>query len=264
MPSIERGTGMRSDIEPSACRAMPASEQIEAEPLPADGTEEVVGDAPNAAGAGPDEAARTTPSARVTITNRDKVFWPEEGYTKGDLINYYAAVSPAMVRFLRERPVVMVRYPDGWKGKSFYQWNVPQGTPDWLRRLDAAGVTFVNVSPTMHDIEEVPHAEWLPIRPHSDTALILALCHVLYTEGLHARDFLARCTVGFERFLPYLLGETDGTPKTPDWAAPICDTTPERIRDLARRMARSWPAGSGAVRPLALPSLLPAMPLITA
>ena len=39
-----------------------------------------------------------------------------------------------MLPFLRERPVVMVRYPDGWEGKSFYQWNVPQGTPDWLRR----------------------------------------------------------------------------------------------------------------------------------
>jgi biotin/methionine sulfoxide reductase len=112
-------------------------------------------------------------------------------------------------------------------------------TPDWLRRLDAAGCTFVNVSPTMHDLAEVPHAEWLPIRPHSDTALMLALCHVLYTEGLHDRDFLARCTVGFDRFLPYLLGETDGQPKTPAWAAPICETTPERIAELARRMTRS-------------------------
>jgi bifunctional non-homologous end joining protein LigD len=62
------------------------------------------------------------------------VFWPEEGYTKGDLINYYASVSPVMLPFLRERPVVMVRYPDGWKGKSFFQWNVPHGTPEWLRR----------------------------------------------------------------------------------------------------------------------------------
>jgi biotin/methionine sulfoxide reductase len=112
-------------------------------------------------------------------------------------------------------------------------------TADWLRRLDAAGVTFVNVSPTMHDLAEVPHAEWLPIRPHSDTALILALCHVLYTEGLHDQDFLSRCTVGFERFLPYLLGETDRQPKTPGWAAPICETTPERIAELARRMAGS-------------------------
>ena len=127
--------GIRSDIEPSSCRAMPASEQIEAEAPPrVEDAEETADEVANAASAEPSEVVRTTPSARVTISNRDKVFWPEEGYTKGDLINYYASVSPAMVRFLRERPVVMVRYPDGWKGKSFYQWNVPQGTPDWLRR----------------------------------------------------------------------------------------------------------------------------------
>jgi len=124
--------GVRDDIDASSCRAMPASEQIEVEaPPPAD--DEAAAAAENATSDAPREA-RTAPSARVTITNRDKVFWPEEGYTKGDLINYYASVSPAMLRFLRERPVVMVRYPDGWKGKSFYQWNVPHGTPDWLRR----------------------------------------------------------------------------------------------------------------------------------
>src|SRR5262249_26471766 len=71
---------------------------------------------------------------RVKVSNRDKVFWPDEGYTKGDLIEYYAALAPAMLPFLADRPVVMVRYPDGIRGKSFYQWNVPQGTPDWLRR----------------------------------------------------------------------------------------------------------------------------------
>jgi bifunctional non-homologous end joining protein LigD len=68
------------------------------------------------------------------VSNASKVFWPDEGYTKGDLIEYYAAVAPAMLPFLADRPVVMVRYPDGIRGKSFYQWNVPQGTPDWLRR----------------------------------------------------------------------------------------------------------------------------------
>jgi bifunctional non-homologous end joining protein LigD len=123
--------GMQSDIDPASCRAMPAEEQLELDALPEPNDTE--GDAAGAGDVKP-EAVRTTPSARVTLSNRDKVFWPEEGYTKGDLINYYASVSPAMLPFLRERPVVMVRYPDGWKGKSFYQWNVPQGTPDWLRR----------------------------------------------------------------------------------------------------------------------------------
>ena len=66
---------------------------------------------------------------------------------------------------------------------------------------------------------------------------MLALAHVIETEGLTDRDFLARCTVGFDRFRPYLMGETDGPPKSPEWAAPLCGADPEAIRALARRMA---------------------------
>lgn len=110
-------------------------------------------------------------------------------------------------------------------------------TPGWLRRLDKAGCTFINISPTIHDLAEVPHAEWLPIRPHSDTALMLGLAHVLYTENLYDQAFIDRCTVGFDRFLPYLLGASDGQPKTPEWASPICEIPADVIATLARRMA---------------------------
>ena len=81
---------------------------------------------------------------RVTVTNRQKVFWPAEGYTKGDLIEYYATVADVILPYLRERPVILVRYPDGIDGKSFFQWNVPQGMPPWVRTLsmhDDAGET---------------------------------------------------------------------------------------------------------------------------
>ncbi|HEV8547412.1 MAG TPA: DNA ligase D, partial [Polyangiaceae bacterium] len=128
--------GVRTDIEPGACRAMPPEELLAAaEAAPAtDGA----GAGVDADGEGGVDAVAEAPHAptptRVKVTNRDKVFWPDEGYTKGDLIEYYAAMSPAMLPFLEDRPVVMVRYPDGIRGKSFYQWNVPQGTPDWLRR----------------------------------------------------------------------------------------------------------------------------------
>ncbi|HEX3129254.1 MAG TPA: DNA ligase D [Thermoanaerobaculia bacterium] len=57
------------------------------------------------------------------FTNRDKVFWPDEGYTKGDLIDYYKAVSPWMLPFLKDRPLVLDRYPNGITGKSFFQKN---------------------------------------------------------------------------------------------------------------------------------------------
>jgi bifunctional non-homologous end joining protein LigD len=74
-------------------------------------------------------------ATRAKVTNRDKVFWPDEGYTKGEMIDYYASISSALLPFLRDRPIVLVRYPDGIRGKSFYQWNVPHGTPSWVRSL---------------------------------------------------------------------------------------------------------------------------------
>jgi bifunctional non-homologous end joining protein LigD len=79
---------------------------------------------------------RARASGRVQLSNLDKVFWPEEGYTKGEMLDYYARVSPALLPHLRDRPIMLVRYPDGITGKNFYQWNVPVGTPDWIRCLE--------------------------------------------------------------------------------------------------------------------------------
>jgi bifunctional non-homologous end joining protein LigD len=70
----------------------------------------------------------------VPFTNLDKVFWPEEGFTKGDLVEYYRRISPWLLPYLRDRPLVMTRYPDGIDGKSFYQKDAPEWVPDWLRR----------------------------------------------------------------------------------------------------------------------------------
>jgi bifunctional non-homologous end joining protein LigD len=69
----------------------------------------------------------------VRLSNLRKVFWPDEGYTKGDLIAYYEAVAPLMLPYLRDRPVVLTRYPDGIKGKSFFQKDAPVFIPDWIR-----------------------------------------------------------------------------------------------------------------------------------
>jgi len=110
-------------------------------------------------------------------------------------------------------------------------------TRDWLQRCRENGVQFVNVSPLSEDAAEFLDAEWLAVRPNTDTALLLALAHTLYTEDLHDRDFLARHCVGFERFVPYLTGERDGTPKSAEWAAGICEIPAQTIRQLARRMA---------------------------
>jgi len=85
----------------------------------------------SAAAAAPPEA---DPAARqVRLTNLHKVFWPKEGLTKGDLVEYYRAVAPVLLPYLADRPVVLTRYPDGIEGKSFFQVNAPGFTPDWVR-----------------------------------------------------------------------------------------------------------------------------------
>ncbi len=69
----------------------------------------------------------------VKVTNPKKVFWPAEGYTKGDLIAYYDSVAPLLLPYLRDRPLVLTRYPDGIAGKSFFQKDAPEFVPSWVR-----------------------------------------------------------------------------------------------------------------------------------
>jgi bifunctional non-homologous end joining protein LigD len=72
---------------------------------------------------------------RVKLSNLDKVFWPDEGITKGDLIDYYREVAPVLVPHLRDRPFTMRRYPDGAFGKAFFQKDAPSHMPDWIPRF---------------------------------------------------------------------------------------------------------------------------------
>lgn len=69
----------------------------------------------------------------ITFSNVDKVFFPEAGYTKGDLIQYYASVAPLLLTHLVDRPLSMSRYPDGIGGGSFYEKRAPGHQPDWMR-----------------------------------------------------------------------------------------------------------------------------------
>ncbi|MGH9364087.1 MAG: DNA ligase D [Thermoanaerobaculia bacterium] len=73
------------------------------------------------------------PEKKVPLSHLDKIFWPEEGHTKGDLIEYYRQIAPWLLPYLKDRPIVMARYPDGITGKSFYQKDAPSFAPPWLR-----------------------------------------------------------------------------------------------------------------------------------
>ncbi|MFT5258296.1 MAG: biotin/methionine sulfoxide reductase [Saprospiraceae bacterium] len=106
-----------------------------------------------------------------------------------------------------------------------------------LTAAKEAGVEFINISPLRSDLEGFVDSQWLAARPSTDAAIMLGLAYVLYSEKLHDPAFLEKYTHGFEEFLPYLLGESDGTPKTANWAAEISGLKAAEITALARRMA---------------------------
>lgn len=109
--------------------------------------------------------------------------------------------------------------------------------PDSMRRAAERGCRFICISPLRTDFPDEAKAEWLPVRPNTDTALMLAIMHVLDAEGLADAGFLASHCVGFDTFAPYLRGTSDGVAKTPEWAAPITGIDPAAIVSLARRAA---------------------------
>lgn len=107
---------------------------------------------------------------------------------------------------------------------------------DWMRRMGAGKGRFLGISPLRDDMTAELGADWMPIRPNTDVALMLALAWCLETEDRADRGFLSRYCVGYERFRPYLTGETDGIPKDPDWAAAITGIRADEIRALSRRL----------------------------
>ncbi|MBI3782528.1 MAG: DNA ligase D [Deltaproteobacteria bacterium] len=86
--------------------------------------------------------ALTEPEPQLRLTNTDKVFWPQDGYTKGDLLKYYEDVWPWIAPYLRDRPVVLTRFPDGIEGKSFFQKNAPAFTPGWVETCHIGDTDF--------------------------------------------------------------------------------------------------------------------------
>lgn len=137
-------------------------------------------------------------------------------------------------------------------------------TMHYLKKARAKGIPIVVVDPRKSDTVDRLGAEWVPLRPATDAALLDAMAYVIYENGLHDRAFLDRCCIGFDKdhmpegvdpsecCLSYLLGEKDGIPKTPEWAEPITGVPADTIRSLALRYAKARPAaliqGLGAQR----------------
>lgn len=175
----------------------------------------------------PDEHSHEPPSPAIVDlrstepTNVEKVFWPADGYTKGDLIEYYTTVASHLLPFLADRPLVLDRYPDGIDGGSFFQKNAPDYVPDWVRtqwieREDGTGNTYFIVD----DVE--------------------SLRYVINTGAIPLHVWASRV----------------GSPATPDWcildldpkSAPFADvvTVARAIKDVCDEMGLpSYPKTSG-------------------
>jgi bifunctional non-homologous end joining protein LigD len=124
--------GLRPDKRPEDCRREEAGEATVTAVSEAAPEARTPGAGRRRAPDAGSSASASGPTA-VTITNPQKVFWPEEGYTKADLIAYYDAVAPLLLPYLKERPLVLTRYPDGIGGKSFFQKDAPDFVPSWVR-----------------------------------------------------------------------------------------------------------------------------------
>jgi len=69
----------------------------------------------------------------LAVSNLDKVLYPKDGFTKGELINYYIQIAPVLLPHLKDRPLTMKRYPDGVEGEFFYEKNCPSHRPKWVQ-----------------------------------------------------------------------------------------------------------------------------------
>jgi len=115
-------------------------------------------------------------------------------------------------------------------------------TPFYLAKAREAGIKIVCIDPRFTDTVATYAHQWIPIRPTTDTAMLIAMAYVIIKENLQDQHFLDTYTVGFEKFRNYVLGVEDGVAKTPAWAEGITGVAEAVIVDLAREYASSKPA----------------------
>ncbi len=143
----------------------------------------------------------------LRLSNLDKIFWPDEGYTKGDLVAYYFNVAALIVPHLADRPLTLKRMPDGIDGPFFYEKSAPSHVPDWIGRCpvssddaktgvidymtiaDAAGLLFIanlgciEFHPLHSRCEDVEHPDYLffdldPFPPYTYEDVLIVARHI--------------------------------------------------------------------------------------
>ena len=111
-----------------------------------------------------------------------------------------------------------------------------------LKKAADRAIPFIVVDPRKTPSVTKYNARWLPITAGTDSALMLSILYLLLTEGLANRDFIEKYSTGFEKLESYIMGKSDGVPKTPVWAADICGLSVGDIELFTREYARANPA----------------------
>ncbi|MEJ2135479.1 MAG: molybdopterin-dependent oxidoreductase [Desulfofustis sp.] len=118
----------------------------------------------------------------------------------------------------------------------------------WRQWLKEKGIESVFIDPFYNYTNAAMDGKWIPVKPGTDTCLAMAIAYVWVEEDTYDKEYVETRTVGFDEFKPYLLGETDGVPKTPEWAEEESGVPARTIRSLARQWASKVTALSAGSR----------------
>jgi len=149
----------------------------------------------------------------------------------------YGTISTGNTRddLLNSRLIIMW----GWNPANTIQ---DPGTSLYLAQAREKGIKIVAIDPRYTDSAATFAHQWIPIRPGTDTAMLIAMAYVIIVENLQDQAFIDKHTVGFDKYKDYVLGKEDGIAKTPQWAEAITTVPAEVIANLAREYATKKPA----------------------
>ncbi|UCG65906.1 MAG: molybdopterin-dependent oxidoreductase [Deltaproteobacteria bacterium] len=137
--------------------------------------------------------------------------------------------------FIDSRLIIMW----GWNPAETIQYT---NTSWYLAQAKEHGTRIVSIDPRHTDSAAIFADEWIPLRPGTDAAMLIAMAYIIIKEDLQDQRFLDTYTVGFGRYKDYVLGIEDGIPKTPAWASEITEVPSTTIERVAREYATSRPA----------------------
>lgn len=192
---------------------------------------------------------------RLQVSNLDKILYPGTETTKGEILHYYAQVAPVLLRVIADRPVTRVRWPHGVGDNSFFEKNVPGGTPSWIRRIEQGGVTY----PLIDDVAgltyfanlaalelHVPQWKFAKDEPVNPDRLVIDLDP---GKGTGLPECAALALIVRDRLADIATGEvvpvTSGSKGMQLYAAIDGSQTSEQVRDwvkeLAQRLTKEQP-----------------------